>query len=111
MNVSLCIVALGTLDVTVSIEGVQSNEAAVNYSYNVPLPSELSLFVTYGEELRDDIQQRRNLTSLSGRVTLNGLKPFTSYTIQLSVMSDNGASLNSSSKTFKTLAAGMFVKE
>ncbi|XP_065905888.1 receptor-type tyrosine-protein phosphatase F-like isoform X2 [Dysidea avara] len=96
---------ISTLDVTVSIEGVQSNEAAVNYSYNVPLPSELSLFVTYGEELRDDIQQRRNLTSLSGRVTLNGLKPFTSYTIQLSVMSDNGASLNSSSKTFKTLAA------
>ena len=79
----------------------------LNYSYSAPLSSELSLFVTYGEESRDDIRQHKNLTSLSGRVTLDGLKPFTNYSLQLAVMSENGASLNSTSSTFKTLAAGM----
>jgi len=96
------------LDVTVSIGDVQSTVATLNYSYNAPLSSELSLFVTYGEELRDDIRLSKNLTSsLSGRVALDGLKPFTSYSLQLAVMSKNGASLNSTTSTFKTLAAGM----
>jgi len=105
----LCVVSLDALDVVVTIEDIQSTEAKLNYSFNidVPLSSELTLFIVYGEGTNDDVSQRRNLTSLSGSVALDGLKPFTSYTLQLSVLSEDGALLNSNSSTFKTLAAGI----
>jgi len=108
LNIIVCVISLGMLNVTISIKDVRSTEATVNYSYNAQL-SNLSLFVMYGEELLIDVRHRKNLTLLSGTVTLGDLKPFTSYTLQLAVMSDDGASLNSNATlTFKTLPAGTF---